>query len=59
MAEPRNGTERGDSYCARSHGIKQGLSKEKQNDPNTPNNLSRKKWGCVGKKSAKKGKVLG
>ena len=47
------GTSRGDSYCARSAGIKKGLSPEKQNDPNTPNNLSRKKWGCVGKKSRK------
>jgi hypothetical protein len=45
------GTSRGDSYCARSAGIKSRLSKAKQNDPNTPNNLSRKKWGCVGKKS--------
>ena len=44
-------TPKGDSYCARSAGIKAGLSKEKQNDPNTPNNLSRKKWACVGKKS--------
>lgn len=48
------GTSRGDSYCARSYGIKQSLSKEKQNDPNTPNNLSRKKWKCSGKKSKKK-----
>jgi len=47
------GTKRGDSYCARSYGIKQGLSKDKQNNPNTPNNLSRKKWKCVGKKSTK------
>jgi hypothetical protein len=45
------GTAKGDSYCARSAGIKKGLSPEKRNDPNTPNNLSRKKWGCVGKKS--------
>ena len=29
------------------------LSKEKQNDPNTPNNLSRKRWKCKGKKSMK------
>ena len=47
------GTSKGDSYCARSYGIKKGLSKEKQNDPNTPNNLSRKKWKCRGKKSMK------
>jgi hypothetical protein len=45
------GTAKGDAYCARSAGIKAGLSKEKQNDPNTPNNLSRKKWDCDGDKS--------
>lgn len=45
------GTKRGDSYCARSLGIKKRLSKKKQNDPNTPNNLSRKKWKCSGAKS--------
>ena len=37
----RPGTTKGDSYCARSLGIKRRLSKKKQNDPNTPNNLSR------------------
>ena len=42
------GTSKGDSYCARSLGIKKRLSKEKQNDPNTPNNLSRKRWKCSG-----------
>ena len=47
------GTDKGDSYCARSNGIKKGLSKDKQNDPNTPNNLSRKKWKCRGDKSMK------
>jgi len=47
------GTSKGDSYCARSLGIKKGLSKEKQNDPNTPNNLSRKRWKCKGAKSMK------
>lgn len=47
------GTSKGDSYCARSFGIKKGLPKDKQNDPNTPNNLSRKKWKCKGKKSTK------
>ena len=30
------GTSKGDSYCARSLGIKKRLSKKKQNDPNTP-----------------------
>ena len=46
------GTSKGDRYCARSWGIKQKLkSKKDKNDPNTPNNLSRKKWKCHGKKS--------
>jgi len=49
----RPGTSKGDSYCARSLGIKRGLSRKKQNDPNTPNNLSRKRWKCVGAKSRK------
>ena len=49
----RPGTKKGSSYCARSYGIKKGLSKDKQNDPNTPNNLSRKKWKCKGSKSMK------
>ena len=47
----RSGTSKGDSYCARSLGIKKGLSKDKQNDPNTPNNLSRRRWKCSGDKS--------
>jgi hypothetical protein len=47
------GTPKGNSYCARSLGIKQRLSKKKQNDPNTPNNLSRKRWKCSGAKSNK------
>jgi len=50
----RAGTSKGDSYCARSLGIKKGLSKKKQNDPNTPNNLSRKRWKCSGAKSKRK-----
>lgn len=49
----RPGTTKGDSYCARSLGIKKRLSKKKQNDPNTPNNLSRKRWKCSGSKSKK------
>ena len=47
-------TSKGDSYCARSYGIKKRLSKKKRNNPNTPNNLSRKRWKCVGKKSRRK-----
>jgi hypothetical protein len=50
-ARVKPGTSKGDSYCARSLGIKKGLSKAKQNDPNTPNNLSRKRWKCSGAKS--------
>ena len=49
----RPGTSKGSSYCARSYGIKKGLPESKQNDPNTPNNLSRKKWKCSGKISRK------
>ena len=47
----RPGTKKADSYCSRSLGIKKRLPKSKQNDPNTPNNLSRKRWKCVGAKS--------
>jgi len=47
----RPGTAKGDNYCARSLGIKKRLPESKQNDPNTPNNLSRKKWKCRGAKS--------
>lgn len=43
------GTKKGDSYCARSYGIKKRA--KNPNDPNSPNNLSRKKWKCSGKKS--------
>ena len=49
----RPGTAKGDAYCARSLGIKKGLSEAKQNDPNTPNNLSRNAWKCSGAKSRK------
>jgi hypothetical protein len=45
------GTKKGDSYCARSYGIKMKLPPSKRNDPNSPNNLSRKKWKCAGKKT--------
>lgn len=53
------GTAKGDSYCARSYGIKKkmlkkgGKSAKKARDPNSPNNLSRKKWKCSAKKSKK------
>jgi len=50
----RPGSPKGDAYCSRSLGIKKRLPKSKQNDPNTPNNLSRKKWKCKGAKSMRK-----
>jgi len=50
-AKVKPGTTKGDSNCARSLGTKKRLSKKKQNDPNTPNNLSRKRWKCSGAKS--------
>lgn len=50
-ARVKPGTSKGDAYCARSAGIKKGLSKEKAANPNTPNNLSRKRWKCKGTKS--------
>ena len=43
----RQGTSKGDAYCARSNKIKGNWRK----DPNSPNNLSRKKWKCHGNKS--------
>lgn len=46
-ARIRPGTKKGDSYCARSAGIK------KCKKPPCANTLSRKKWKCRGKKSMK------
>jgi hypothetical protein len=43
------GSKRGDSYCARSAKIKGDW----KSDPNSPNNLSRRKWRCKGSKSMK------
>jgi hypothetical protein len=43
----RPGTAKGDAYCARSAKIKGDW----KSDPNSPNNLSRKKWKCQGSKS--------
>lgn len=45
----RPGTKKADAYCARSNKIK-GNWRE---DPNSPNNLSRRKWKCIGNKSKK------
>ena len=58
-AKVKPGTKKGDSYCARSLGIKKemikkgGKSAKKAKDPNSPNNLSRKRWKCKGSKSVK------
>jgi hypothetical protein len=45
----RPGTKKGDAYCARSNAIGGDWRK----DPNSPNNLSRRKWKCKGNKSTK------
>jgi len=45
----RPGTAKGDAYCARSAKIKGDW----KSDPNSPNNLSRRKWKCKGSKSMK------
>lgn len=42
-------TKKADAYCARSAKIKGDW----KSDPNSPNNLSRKKWKCKGSKSTK------
>lgn len=53
------GTKRGDSYCARSLGIKKemlargGESAKKAKDPDSPNNKRRRAWKCAGKVSKK------
>ena len=44
----RPGTKKGDAYCARAAKIK------KCKNPPCPNDLSRKKWKCRGKKSMRK-----
>jgi len=44
---PKPGTAKGDSYCARSAKI------PKCKNPPCANDLSRKRWGCVGSKSTK------
>jgi len=55
MAAPRKGKAKVKitSTGKKVLGIKRRLSKKKQNNPNTPNNLSRKRWKCVGAKSKK------
>tara|TARA_B100001059_G_scaffold233702_2_gene274403 strand:+ start:1603 stop:1854 length:252 start_codon:yes stop_codon:yes gene_type:complete len=46
------GTKKGDAYCARSAGQKKRSPKAAKN-PNSPLNLSRKRWKCSGKKSTR------
>lgn len=41
------GTSTGDAYCARSNKIKGNW----RSNPDSPNNLSRRKWKCHGSKS--------
>jgi hypothetical protein len=47
------GTKKGDGYCARSLEQKKKYPKAAA-DPNSPLNLSRKRWKCSGAKSRKK-----
>ncbi len=46
----RPGTAKAQAYCRRSWGIKGNWKK----DPNSPNNLSRRRWGCIGPNAKKK-----
>lgn len=47
------GTKKGDAYCARSLAQKKKHKKAAKN-PNSPLNLSRKRWKCSGAKSRRK-----
>ena len=49
-AKVKRGTSKGDSYCARSAAQKKRFPKAAK-DPNSPLNLSRKRWKCSGTKS--------
>ena len=49
-AEVKPGTAKGNSYCARSYEQKKRFPAAAK-DPNSPLNLSRKRWKCQGKKS--------
>jgi hypothetical protein len=46
------GTERGDSYCARSYG-QMMMWPDAASDPDSMLRKRRKAWGCKGKKSVK------
>jgi hypothetical protein len=52
-ASVKQGTKKGDSYCARSAGQMKDHPKAAK-DPNSPLRLSRKRWKCSGTKSRKK-----
>lgn len=52
-SEIRPGTSKGDAYCARSAKIKGDW----RSDPNSPNNLSRRKWKCRGSKSLRESRT--
>jgi len=45
-------TKKGDAYCARSAGQMKDHPAA-AHDPNSPLRLSRKKWACIGKRSAR------
>ena len=47
---PAPGTAKGNSYCSRSDAQMKKYPKAAK-DPNSPLRLSRKRWGCKGKKS--------
>lgn len=49
-ASVKPGTKKGDAYCARSAAQKKRFPKAAK-DPNSPLNLSRKRWKCSGTKS--------
>ena len=49
-AKVKPGTSKGDSYCARSNAQKKRFPSAAKN-PNSPLNLSRKRWKCSGSKS--------
>ena len=49
-AKVKPGTKKGDSYCARSAAQKKRFPKAAK-DPNSPLNLSRRRWKCSGTKS--------
>lgn len=51
-ADVKPGTSKGDAYCARSLAQKRKFP-EAAKDPNSPLNLSRKRWRCSGATSTR------